>query len=384
MPVIDALRDFGRYFAGSDYAEGFAQGLLQLERNWDGPLATNDGVALTLLQFQDLERKASPALLENWRFQQALYRAYYDAAVHSRLLEESARMRRALDILAQVYEIGWTPEPLDIGQAPSATPPNGQDPSVLLDEAERALGDNSAGLAGGYARQRVRELGEALLQSIQMQLAVDRYQGEAVVRGANLETLDYPVTDVAWLRRQIVSIRSTAAANDQVSAIKQLLARTDPGPGGFYDELGNPANRPHLLPGPGHVEDPEFRASALTGFSYPDRLGAQAPIAWKRWAESLFDSPLKMHYVNLDPAASYRMRVVYSGDARRVRIRLMANEKYEIHPLLARPWPPQPLEFDIPPQATAEGKLELAWTREQGLGGNGRGCQVSEVWIIRK
>jgi hypothetical protein len=65
-------------------------------------------------------------------------------------------------------------------------------------------------------------------------------------------------------------------------------------------------------------------------------------------------------------------------------MRLVANDKYEIHPLLKRPWPPQPQEFDIPAEATSGGKLDLAWTREQGLGGNGRGCQVSEVWILRK
>jgi len=33
---------------------------------------------------------------------------------------------------------------------------------------------------------------------------------------------------------------------------------------------------------------------------------------------------------------------------------------------------------------TAGGQLELRWSREPGLGGNGRGCQVSEVWLIRR
>jgi len=230
----------------------------------------------------------------------------------------------------------------------------------------------------------VRELGEALFQSIRMQLAVDRYQGEAVVRGANLETLTYPVSDVPWLLAQIAAIRKRPNAQEQIAAIEELLRRTDPGPGGFYDELGNPANRPHLVLGLGAIEDPEFRFSALTGFSYPDRLGSQAPLAWKRWAESLYDAPLRMRYAGLDPEAQYRIRVVYSGDARRIRIRLVANGQYEIHPLLQRPWPPQPLEFDIPHAATAGGQLELAWTREPGLGGNGRGCQVSEVWLMRK
>lgn len=384
MPVIDALREFGNYFMGPEYAEGIAQGLLHLEENWRGPLATNDRVPVTLARFRDIEQVASPSLLQNWRFQQALYRAYYDAAVRARLIDEMRRVEHALEVLGRVQEIGWSAEPLDIGQQPSSSPPNGRNPAILLGKAETILAGALLESAGASLNQRVRELGEALFQSIQMQLAVERYQAEAVVRAANLDTLDVPVTSLPWLRAQIASIRKLESANDQVAAIRSLLTRTDPGPGGFYDAPGDLTNRPHLVLGPGFKQDPEFRSSALTGFSYPDRLGNQAPIAWKRWAESLFDAPLQMHYGELDPNAQYKIRVVYSGDARRIRIRLVANGKHEVHPLLLRPWPPQPLEFDVPAEATVSGELNLAWTREQGLGGNGRGCQVSEVWILRK
>lgn len=384
MRAIDAVREFSHYFFGAQYTDGVAQGLLNLEQNWNGPLATNEGVNVTLAQFQQLERKASPAVLENWRFQQALYRAYFDDYVRSRLLEEMACLERARAILSAVKEIGWNPEPLEIGGPPSPHPPNGRDPDLLLEAAERALTEAAASYGSIPSRSRVKELGEALLQSIQMQLAVDRYQGEAVVRGTNLETLDYPVTNIVWFRKQLSAIRKLGSANEQVTAIKQLLGRTDPGPGGFYDDLGDPQNRSHLILGPGPVLDPEFRKSALTGFGYPDRLGADAPVQWKRWAESLFDNPLQMHYDDLDPAATYKIRVVYSGDARRIQIRLVANSNIEIHPLMTRPSPPKPLEFDIPLEATRDGQLDLSWTREQGLGGNGRGCQVSEVWLIRK
>jgi Glycosyl hydrolase family 20, domain 2 len=381
--VTDALRDFGRYFLGHQYADDFAQGLLRLEANWAGPIATNEGIVVTTAQFQDLERRASPAVLANWRFQQALYRAYFDGYLRSRVLAETARLARARDLLASVYEVGWTSEPLEIGGRPSPAPPNGGDPSVLLAQAEQILNEEDQ-QAGGALRERVNELGEALFNSIRMQLAVARYQGEAVVRGANLETLDYPITEIPWFRAQLSAIRKISAADQQVEAIKQLLARTDPGPGGFYDDLGNPANRPHLVLGLGAVVDPEYRKSALTGCGYPDRLGAQAPIAWKRWAESLFDEPLRMTYRGLDAQARYRLRVVYSGDARRIRIQLRANGTHQIHSLMERPWPPQPLEFDLPAEATEGGQLELAWTRESGLGGNGRGSQVSEVWLFKQ
>ena len=42
------------------------------------------------------------------------------------------------------------------------------------------------------------------------------------------------------------------------------------------------------------------------------------------------------------------------------------------------------MEFDIPREATRNGSLTLTWTVEPGRGGNGRGCQVAEVWLIRK
>ena len=40
-----------------------------------------------------------------------------------------------------------------------------------------------------------------------------------------------------------------------------------------------------------------------------------------------------MHYTALDPAAQYKIRVVYAGDSPRQKIRLVANGGIEIHPL---------------------------------------------------
>jgi hypothetical protein len=36
-----------------------------------------------------------------------------------------------------------------------------------------------------------------------------------------------------------------------------------------------------------------------------------------------------------------------------------------------------------PAEATRGGKLTLEWTRPPGLGGNGRGCDVAEVWLTK-
>jgi len=96
------------------------------------------------------------------------------------------------------------------------------------------------------------------------------------------------------------------------------------------------------------------------------------------------DAPLQLRYTHLDPNAHYKVRVVYGGDSPKKKIRLTAGDGLEVHPLMPKPWPIQPIEFDIPAKATAGGELTLTWQREPGLGGNGRGCQVSEVWLIKK
>ena len=380
--IASMLRDFSHYFIGAREADGFAQGLLNLEQNWRGPLAVNEGVDVTLAGFQDMERSATPAVIQNWRWQQALYRAYFDAYVRWRLLDETAQLARARDLLSRVWQLGWGSLPLGIGATPAPFPANRQDPAVLLNAAEQILDQSAIQPAGAVLRSRVTDLGDALFQSIHMQLAVERYQGEAVERGANLDTLDTPVTDIPWMRQQIAEIKSMIGPEKQIQAIRELLSRTDPEPGGFYDELGNVANRPHLVPGLGPVKDPEFRQTPLIEFSYPDKLGAAGPIAWKHWAGSLFDAPVEVRYDGLEPQREYRLRVVYGGSGARFKIRCQANDGIEIHPYIVRAWPPAHQEFAIPKAATSDGALKLSWTRESGLGGNGQGCQISEVWLM--
>ena len=100
-------------------------------------------------------------------------------------------------------------------------------------------------------------------------------------------------------------------------------------------------------------------------------------------AETLYDFPLQLIYERLDPQARYEVRVVYGGDSPRKKIRLEAGDRLLVHDYLAKTWPPVPITFALPPEATKSGRLVLTWTAEPGLGGNGRGCQVSEVWLLR-
>ncbi|HVU87940.1 MAG TPA: hypothetical protein VHD36_11510 [Pirellulales bacterium] len=369
-PVIDILRDYAGYFIGDEYRDSFAQALMALERNWRGPLVANEGVDTTLAQFRTMERDATPSVLGNWRFQQALYRAYYDAYIRERLIAENTAEDRALDRL-RAAKSGETEQAMKEAEA-------------ILDAAE----------APKFAldlRKRVFELGEDLYKSIRMQQSVPLYKAIAVDRGASLDTIDYPLNNRAWLKNRFATIRKKADEAARLADLREIVEWTNPGPGGFYDDLGNTARQPHLVLGEPFDRDPASLASARCGFAGPEtRQGANANItgpwrtSWLDHAESLLDAPLTMRYTDLDPAAQYKLRVVYAGDGLEKKIRLQANDGIEIHPYIAKPRPIAPVEFDIPPEATRSGQLTLRWNREPGRGDNGRGCQVSEAWLMKK
>jgi hypothetical protein len=355
---IDILREYSRYFIGEKFTESFAQGLMALERNWRGPLATNDGVYTTLRQFEAMDKAASPQVLANWRFQQAQYRAHYDAYTRARLLHETELEARAMAELGRARALGSL---------------------AAMARAEETLDRAVTEHPSPDWRARTFELAEALFQSIRMQLSVPWYKAISVDRGANLDTIDVPLNNRVWLKARFAEIRQTSDETERIAALSRLISWTDPGPGGFYDDLGNLTAQPHLVRGPGYEKDPAHLESSLVGFGYRPAWRS----SWWTHAEALVDTPLRMHYDHLDPAAAYKIRVVYGGDSLGTKIRLIANGA-EVHPLIAKANPVAPMEFDIPQQATAKGELDLTWNREAGLGGNGRGTQVSEVWLIRK
>ncbi len=370
QPLIGILRDYGRYFIGEDLTEGYAQGLLALERNWRGPAVSNPGIETTLAQFQQMEREATPVRLLNWRFQESLFRAYYDSYIRRRLLYETTLEDRALNQLRQAGDLGSS---LALQNAES-----------ILD---RALTDHVA----PDLRARIFELAEALFQSIHMQLSVPRYRAIAVDRGASLDTLDYPLNNRRWLLERFHEISRLPTEPERLRSIEAIVNWTNPGPGGFYDDLGNPAQQQHLVRGLPFAEDPASLLSAKTGFEEgdvvdePDQKPATAlRISWIDHAESLNDQPLQLHYSDLNPTSHYRLRVIYGGDSPNRRIRLVAGDTFEIQPYRTKQFPYQPQTFDIPQAAIVNGELTLTWTREPGLGGNGRGCQVAEVWLIKE
>jgi hypothetical protein len=352
----DVLRQYARLFIGPRFEVPFAEGLFALERNWRGPARKNAGIARTLRHFQVLERRAPAATLGNWRFQQALYRAYYDAYVRERLLFESALDAEALRHLAAARRTGaeaaMAAAERTLARADSARPPHV--------EALRA---------------RLFALGDALFASIKMQLSVKRHGAIAVGRGANLDTADTPLGDGPWLRREIGAIRTLPTERERFARLDELARRGDPGPGGFHDDLGDPERQPHLVGGPGFARDPAFFETPLVFFEHD--ASRVLPRSWRDQIAGLYDFPVRLRYAGLDRGARYIVRVVYAGGP----VRLDADGNLVHPPEDARPF--APIERPIPAAATADGALELTFSRAPGAGGAGRGNQIAEVWLLK-
>jgi hypothetical protein len=355
--VADTLRDYSRYFIGAEYTESFARGLFALENNWRGPLLANEAVYTTLAQFETMDRTASPALQQNWRFQQAQYRAHYDAYVRARLIYETDLEQQALDSLRQ---------------APGLS-------SVLaIERAEAVLNRALTHRTAQQWRARTFELAEALYQSVRMQLSVEWYKAISVGRGANLDLIDMPLNNRVWLLDQFNTIRKLASEKERLAAIARILHWTNPGPGGFYDDLGNPGRQPHLTGILPYGDDPAHLISPLAASH--TRSGDTRRLSSMTVAESRDDSPLRMRYTGLSKESPYRMRVLYGGEDVPWEFRILAGT-HELHGWRRKPAGVETLEFDIPAAITADGVLDLTFERKPGAGGNGRAVQVAEVWL---
>jgi hypothetical protein len=359
----ETLREYARYFAGSEgfRADAFARGILSLEKNWDGPLATNDSVDATLRQFELMQKAATPTQAGNWRFEAALSRAFTDAYERHRLLIATAQEQRALGFLASADRAGSV---------------------EAMRQAEEALNADPPELTALRPwRNAVEDLAGRLFRDIGLQLSVAKYGASAIERGAMLDTVDVQLNDRVWLEREFTRYRGMSDEASRLRAIAAIVHRRDPGPGGFYDDLGDPSAEPHLVRGPGFPTDPAFFRSALDGIAdrTPDQGWRLSEISY---AGALYDHPLELRYTGLSTKLHYMLRIVYAGEDYTTPVTLTANGRYVIHGPRLRATNPETVEFPIPPEATRGGALDLQWTRPQGLGGGGRGNQVAEVWLL--
>jgi hypothetical protein len=342
------MREYGRYYFGEECAGPAAAGLRKLERNGIGPLLGNRAVRDTFDFWTGLETRARPSLRSSWRFNMALLRAYYDRYVQLRLEHDTA-------VEQDVYRA------LEAGEARAGI----TGALALLDQSD---------FRAPALRGRLLELGQVLYDQIGMQLSVARWGASGDERGAILDHLDTRLANLDWLGAELRNLSGVADPAQVADGIRRIVHWDDPGPGGFYDDLGNPSRQPHLLRPRRWEDDPGYLESPRVDFRIPIRNGRQS---WNHYAEALYNCPITLQYDGLDPLASYVVRATYCGRYHPT-MTLTANGTYPIHGPVATSDPPVTGEWSVPRASTGGGRLTLTWTRVSG-----RGAQVSEVWLMR-
>ena len=351
----EILLEYTRCFFGAAVAGPAADGILALEKNWEGPLADNGSVDATLTLWQQLEREA-PELRGNWRWQLCLLRAYYDSYTRHRLLNESELEREASQILADA-------------------PTRGADAS--MDAALAVLHRTVSQPVRKEWRARIGELCAELFKSIKLQTSVPLYQASGHERGAVLDFVDHPLNNRWWLEDEFNRIHKLPAEADQLKALELIRTWENPGPGSFYDEVGNIARSPHVIRGEGLNTDPMMEKNPTPGFWWWDEGSSRKRLSW----QTSMDWPLGLAYHHLDPQASYRVRLTGYGQAK-----LKANGQ----PLTPTRDAKQAIggfkEFPMPANLLKDGKLVLTFDPlpdEAHLNWRQQ-SRVSEVWLLKE
>ena len=356
---MTTLRDYARLYIDPDHADAIAQGFLAQEKNWEGPLASNTQVAITLQMWRALEHTVSEQVRSNYRFQMGLMRAYYDAYIQQRLLNETGLEMEAMAALGSAPQVGSL---------------------QAIWDAERHLDRVRTEPVGVALKRKCEFLADELYRQIRSQLYVGKHGAKFRTRGAFMDGIDEPLNNIAYLKSQFKTIRALESEAERREAIHRVVNRTNPGPGGFYDDMGSSASLKRIKNDVPWEKDPGTLASPRIAYDYRIDVveAADFPMAWKNSAASIYETPLTLVYDDLDPDAQYRARIVYSNRFGKT-VSLVADGAYPVHAPLDYSIDHPTREFDVPRQATADGKLELTWTCGEGQAGVG----VSEIFLIR-
>lgn len=365
-PVSETLRDYVRLFIAPDSEARLSQGFLALEENWRGPLVLNTGVEATLQHWQFEATHASEGVLDNYRFQMGLLRAYCDAYVRRRLIYETELLEQAYDALRSAAQMGVR---------------------AALSRAEAVLDRAHTALVAQEMRVRLRawcdQLADALFASVSLQSSVPRHGAQSWGRGAFLDGMDLPLNDAVWLWQRLTEIRALSDEATQLDAIDALLQRANPGPGGRYMDLGAPGSLRATQGGEPWDRDPGYLSSPFVGYDMAgiarlhaesiDVLRASAsPVARLRQLCTHTTVPLTVRLDHLDPSA-YTLRVAYGGSP--ASVSLTVNSV----PVIASCCDDveRTCTYPIAAEFTADGSLVLTWRAAPGE----RGVRVAELWL---
>lgn len=356
----ECVHDYARYFIGEELAADYTKGSFLLERNMEGPLAENAGILETLAHWQQLEARADERTMRNVRFLMPLLRAHYDAYIYKKWLHELEVDRRAYACLAKAAKQG-SQRTINLTR-------------TILAEAEQCVDP--------ALRRRIDQLYEA----------VYRDEGCWTMEYQHcplMHQIDGTLADSEWIAYSLTQIEQLGSNRERLEAIEAFLNRTNPGEGGFYYNLGDYSTESitgieaTYTTDPSHLETPHcgLGVKMLKGFvmTHNGFGGHPIPLAWHKQVGIYYDQPLTLTFEGFDPTATYRVRIVYTGEANKFNSHVSCHaEGHLLQPTMRLEGDPVK-EYTLPATITADGKVTLRWQSAEGE----RGCHIAEILFLK-
>lgn len=351
----EILVDYCRFFFDADSASEAADGILSLEKNWQGALVDNASVEGTLLSWKRLDERL-PQLRGNWRWQMNQVRAAFDALTRRRLIHETDLEQQANTILAEAPKIGS---------------------AAAMQQALNVLNRPTTDPVSPELHQGIELLCQDLFDSIGLQTSVEKYQASGAERGAFLDFIDHPLNNRWWLEDRFAAI---AELPDETERLRQLeIIRTweSPGPGSYYDNLGHIASSPRQVRSNPLTRMPgQFEGTIFTTYWWLDQGKSRARQSWLTTHE--YDAVVV--YEGLDPQAAYRIRVAGYGKS------LLRVDGKLLTPALDQRGFGEFKEFDVPAELLSDRLLKVTWdkpTDEAHLNWRQQ-SRNAEIWLLRQ
>ena len=339
--VKNVMVEYCNFFFGSSVAKDAADGILALEQNWVGPIANNDNIRKTLAHWKKLEGE-NPQLAANWRWQQLVMRAYYDAYIQERNSYEKNLEVQANTLLANARTIGA---------------------DKAMDEALALVQKADKEFVAQDLKQKAVQYLDDLFHSVGLQTSVEKYHASAAQRGCVLDFIDYPLNNRWWLEDEFKKIRALKTEEEKLAKLDLIRTYETPGEGSFYDNISS-SDAKHVI---SETDD------AI------DYLWENNGLSRKRLSTQLFQFTPELQYNELDPNARYLIRVSGFGEA------LLRANGERLKPTKYEKEFEQFKEFPIPDGLIKEGKLKITFDKpdEEHLNWRKR-SRVTDVWILKQ
>jgi len=339
--VRDVVVGYCSFFFGSKIGSEAADAILALEQNWVGPILGNALIGKTLGRWKKLETE-NPQLAGNWRWQQLVMRAYYDAYIQQRLAYEVKLENEANEILAKAKTVGA---------------------DKAMDEALAHVQLADKVFVAQDLKQKAIYYIDELFKSVGLQTSIKLYNAAGSERGCVRDFIDFPLNNRWWLEDEFKKIKELKSEKEKLARLDFIRTYENPGNGSFYDNISSVYAK--------HVTSETEDAI--------DYLWENDGYSRKRLSTQLFQFTPELKYNELDPNANYLIRVSGLGEA------FLRANGIRLKPTRYEKGSGQFKEFPLPKALIKEGKLKITFDKpdEENLGWRDQ-SRVCEAWVLKQ